>query len=86
MATKEEIEYLKRQWRADPCWDIEETAGFEEHYDELRAYHMECKKQWAHEYQVELLHYAESIGLSNNPALAERIRTMERRIEQLEAQ
>jgi len=31
----EEIEKLKRNWLADPCWDIETTEGFEDHVEEL---------------------------------------------------
>lgn len=30
-----EVEELKRQWLADPCWDIEGTPGFEAHAAEL---------------------------------------------------
>jgi len=33
-----EIADLKRQWQADPCWDIEDTEGFEYHYMELRRW------------------------------------------------
>ena len=44
--TREEIEKLKQSWLNDPCWDIEDTEGFEEHRDELLAYHEEAKKQW----------------------------------------
>jgi hypothetical protein len=29
--TSEEIDALKSQWRADPCWDIWTTEGFEDH-------------------------------------------------------
>jgi polyhydroxyalkanoate synthesis regulator phasin len=86
MATREQIADLKRQWEADPCWDLEDTEDFEQHHDELLAYSQECQQRWEKNYQVELLKYAEVLGLSSNPKLAERIRTMERRIEQLEAQ
>ncbi len=30
-----EIEDLKQQWLADPCWDIETSEGFEGHRTEL---------------------------------------------------
>jgi hypothetical protein len=30
-----EVEALKRNWLADPCWDIESTPGFEAHAAEL---------------------------------------------------
>lgn len=36
--TEAEIAELKRQWQADPCWDIEDTEGFEYHYMELRRW------------------------------------------------
>ena len=36
--TPEEIADLKSQWQNDPCWDIENTEGFEAHREELAAY------------------------------------------------
>jgi hypothetical protein len=36
--TNEEIEALKLNWAKDPCWDIEDTEGFEEHREELIAW------------------------------------------------
>ena len=33
-------------WRADPCWDIEDTKGFEEHRSELLEWSKECQKYW----------------------------------------
>jgi len=44
--TREELETLKHDWNSDPCWDIEDTEGFEAHYDELKAYHEKCKAEW----------------------------------------
>jgi hypothetical protein len=35
---QEEIERLKRSWRNDPHWDIEDAEGFEDHRDELLAF------------------------------------------------
>ena len=35
MKTREEVEALKREWLAEPCWDLEKTEGFEEYHDEL---------------------------------------------------
>lgn len=44
----QEIEQLKADWRRDPCWDIEETEGFEAHRDELlqyrQQYNAECEQ------------------------------------------
>jgi hypothetical protein len=38
MKTREEVEKLKEQWKADGCWNIENTEGFEEYHDELLAF------------------------------------------------
>lgn len=44
--TAEEIERLKQDWRLDPCWDIEDTAGFEAHAEELKAFRLERETEW----------------------------------------
>lgn len=48
--TTEEIEQLKKNWMADPCWDIEDTEGFEAHNNELFAwrkeYEAKIEKEW----------------------------------------
>ena len=41
MTTKEEVEKLKAGWREDPCWDIEDTEGFEDVREELLAFRKE---------------------------------------------
>ncbi len=38
MKTREEVEALKAQWLKDPCWDIEDTGGFEEYATELAGF------------------------------------------------
>lgn len=37
-------------WKQDPCWDIEDTEGFEAHYDELKAFSLEMRAIWKREY------------------------------------
>lgn len=46
MKTREEVEDLKRQWLRDPCWDIEDTPGFEEYAVELAGFAVEHRKIW----------------------------------------
>ena len=41
--TANEIAELKRGWSADPCWDIEDTEGFEAHRDELKTFRLETE-------------------------------------------
>ncbi len=38
MPTADEIQALKGEWQRDTSWNIEDTEGFEEHRDELRAW------------------------------------------------
>jgi hypothetical protein len=39
--TQEDVERLKTGWSKDPCWDVEETEGFEEFKEELLAWRKE---------------------------------------------
>ena len=43
--TEQEIEELKETWLKDPQWDIEETEGFEDHYEDLKAYRLMIEAQ-----------------------------------------
>jgi hypothetical protein len=47
MSTKtiEEIDALKLNWIKDPCWDIEETEGFEDHREELLTFRQKIEKE-----------------------------------------
>ena len=57
MKTREEIDKLKRSWNRDPCWDIEETEGFEDHKQELLEYREQCEAAWEKKNQERKLHY-----------------------------
>jgi len=57
--TAVQVEELKQQWKRDPCWDIEDTEGFEAYHDELLAFseqhEAECEvKVWLSELKDEL--------------------------------
>jgi hypothetical protein len=47
--TKKQIDNLKAQWEADPCWDIEDTEGFEDHRNDLVKYRKETENRWDYE-------------------------------------
>lgn len=47
MKTRKEVEGLKQGWLPDPCWDIEDTEGFENHTEELREFRKGMEAQWA---------------------------------------
>lgn len=50
--TELEIYELKCEWMDDPHWDLEETEGFEDHYEELLAFRKQCEAFWAQAAQV----------------------------------
>lgn len=53
VATPEEaIAELVRQWKADSCWDLEDSEGFEEYRDQLKKIADEQNKVWEQQRQV----------------------------------
>lgn len=62
MATKQAIDDLKANWMKDPCWDIEETEGFEEHKEELQAFRLEQEKEWKRQALIASEKKAELLG------------------------
>lgn len=87
--TREEIEALKRDWKNDPDWDIEDTAGFEAYRDELKAFSDKCEAEWEkadEERQAredkELEEELERIGLIG---MLKVINALESRLEEAEA-
>lgn len=62
--TPEEIEALKKNWLQDPCWDIEDTEGFEAHRDELLAWSIQYKSEIEEKAREALNKRIESIMIS----------------------
>lgn len=46
MKTEAEVQALKACWQQDPCWNIEETEGFEDYKEELLAFREKCEVEW----------------------------------------
>lgn len=44
--TTQEINDLKAGWKKDPCWDIEDTEGFEDIKTELLEYRLKAERDW----------------------------------------
>lgn len=80
--TAEEIEELKRQWLVDPCWDIEDTEGFEAHREGLAKYRKEVESNWTADRMERIAIKAKALNCSVE--LAEHIMQLEQRIMQLE--
>ncbi len=78
--TPDEVKALCRNWRADPCWDLETTEGFETHAPELLEYRMEWEATRQRERDARLAAKAETMGIPGNVKLAAYIEGLERRI------
>jgi hypothetical protein len=88
LRTQKEIENLKNDWCNDPCWDIEDTEGFEAHHEELKKYGDEMRMHWKRErelkYEAELKTKAMQLGCENNLALVGYIIRLEKRLSEIE--
>jgi hypothetical protein len=88
MATQKEIEKLKKGWCSDPCWDIESTDGFEDHYQELKEYGDNMREQWKNERERKERSAqekkAKQLGCDGNFALAAYVIALEKRLSDIE--
>ena len=82
--TPEEIEALKWNWVNDPCWDIEDTEGFEAHHDELARFRQEREAVWEAKRQSLLAAKADELGIPGNFRLAQYVMNLEWRLKGLE--
>ena len=79
---KQELNELKSNWLLDPSWDIEQTEGFSEHYNELLNFRLEKEEGWERDRQRLISEKATKLKISNE--LAEYILTLEFRLNVLE--
>ena len=79
-----EITELKNSWKFDGCWDIEDTDGFEDHYDELRAWRLEYEREWKERQQKALEDRAKEANCSIETMRV--IQGLESQIQQLQKQ
>lgn len=79
--TREDLDVLKAQWAEDPCWDIENTEGFESHCDELLAFRTVTEAEWARERRRTIEERAAELGCS--VAMAGHVISLEARIADL---
>ena len=62
--TYENVEKLKQQWLEDPCWDIEDSEGFEAYRDELLEFRLEQEKRWNIAEQQRIIALSLDLGCS----------------------
>jgi len=79
--TAADLDNLKAQWLCDPCWDIEDTEGFEQWKDELREFRLMVEARWENESNARLLGLANALGCS--PQVAQKIVEMRERLDRL---
>lgn len=83
--TRDDVEKLKRNWEADPCYDLEDAEGFEEFREELVAHRIKMEQRWEANRLARLDKKAEQLGAPGNRLLAQYIDSLEYRLKQLEA-
>lgn len=81
--TADELEALKSNWLKDPCWDLEDTDGFEAHYDELLAFRLQDEAMRSASYKRRLEQAAARLGIPDNLTLAEVVVGLEERVRDL---
>ena len=84
MKTQAEVDDLKAQWKADPCWDIAGTEGFEDHQQDLAEFQQEYYDAKAHKEDERVAEKCRELGCS--PALLKYIEFMEYKIRKLEGE
>jgi hypothetical protein len=85
MKTTEELQRLKDAWLYDPCWDIEESEGFEDHKEELYRFRMEIEAENKKISDEILLDRSIKLGIPGNIELVKHLERLEFEIEQLKA-
>jgi hypothetical protein len=65
MKSRTEVEALKHNWLRDAIWDIEETEGFEEYKEELKAFRIKTEQEWKSKEYNRLHNRAVSLGIDN---------------------
>lgn len=82
--TTEELEELKRQWRNDPCWDIEDSDGFEAHKEELMIWRKAYEKTQEIAELMRVSEKAHNLGIPFAQEAVKYIEMLEYRIARLE--
>jgi molecular chaperone GrpE (heat shock protein) len=59
---RQEIEELKAGWASDPCFDIEDTEGFEDVREELLQFRQEMEFKWEEQRLTRIRKMAQEFG------------------------
>ena len=85
MPDREDIERIKREWISDPCWDLEDTPGYEAVRTELHAFVSMIMSHQKTKVSAKILARAEQLGCSIQVArhiiqLEERLQAVEKNL------
>jgi hypothetical protein len=86
--TRQEIAELKENWLKDPCWDIEDTEGFEAHKPLLLKFRHDVEKEQSQKHREQVKDFMSRVGLYEGVdafTLAEYIMNLEARLKKCEA-
>ena len=83
MKTREEVENLKADWESDPCYEIEDTEGFEEYREELKLFSQEKEKHWEEHRKFDTHVKSVRYGTVGNDKLTMKISWLENQIFEL---
>ena len=78
MKTRKEIDELKANWKHDPCWDIEDTEGFEAHRRELLSWRNEYEREAEQSYAERI--EARATELKCSPELVKYLEFLENKL------
>jgi hypothetical protein len=84
--TRQDVDQLKETWLGDPCWDIENTEGFEAYRDELIAYRNECEAVWDRTEKNRQKAKMDLLGIPGNTFFLAYLETLEYQIAELQKQ
>ena len=78
-----EIQALKKNWCADPIWDIEETEGFERYKEGLKEFRLSMEKKWHDDREARIAKEMEELCIYKR-ATYDYLKRLEYRIDLLE--
>ena len=78
MKTEQDLKDLIKSWENDPCWDIEETEGFEEYKEPLKSYRLAKEKYWEVKHELRVLEECKKYGC--NEELLKLLESLQHRI------
>ena len=80
--TRADVETLIAQWTGDPCWDLEDTDGYEAYREELLAVRLVNERRWQRQEAERVQGRCAELGCT--PQLLRYLESLERAIARLE--